>query len=116
MSPWTASPTSSGRSPATGSPAPSQACSPPFASRRCPHSGWTRPPRSGSQRADGLPDHGRDPLTQPDRIETVIRTAAAHDVETYTLFALRDGDSSRDELWHQFGVLRSTTSPNPPST
>lgn len=63
--------------------------------------------------------------TGPDRpeeqqavvLESVIRTVHALRVELnvthWELFTLRDADSSKDDLFHRFGVLRDDYSPKP---
>lgn len=66
--------------------------------------GWpTGPDRSEQQQAAVL--------------ETVIRTVhrlrAELNVTHWQLFTLRDADSSKDDLFHRFGVLRSDYSPKP---
>jgi len=53
----------------------------------------------------------RDERTQADRIETVVRTAAKHGITGYTLFSLRDSDSTVADLYHQFGIMRSDYTP-----
>ncbi|MFB9235577.1 hypothetical protein ACFFWC_08500 [Plantactinospora siamensis] len=66
--------------------------------------GWpTGPDRSEEQQAAVL--------------ETIIRTAhrlrGELNVTHWQLFTLRDADSSKDDLFHRFGVLRSDYSPKP---
>lgn len=50
-------------------------------------------------------------------IETVIRALhrdrGTYNIARYTLFALRDASSHRDDIWHQFGVLRDDYTPKP---
>lgn len=66
--------------------------------------GWpTGPDRSESRQADVL--------------ETVLRAVDARREELHVthweLFTLRDADSSKDDLFHRFGVLRDDYSPKP---
>jgi hypothetical protein len=46
-------------------------------------------------------------------IRAVHRHRAAYNVARYTLFALRDASSHRDDIWHQFGVLRDDYTKKP---
>jgi hypothetical protein len=46
-------------------------------------------------------------------IRTVHRLRAELNVTHWQLFTLRDADSAKDDLFHQFGVLRSDYSPKP---
>jgi hypothetical protein len=46
-------------------------------------------------------------------IRTVHRLRAELNVTHWQLFTLRDADSSKDDLFHRFGVLRSDYSPKP---
>jgi hypothetical protein len=46
-------------------------------------------------------------------IRTVDRLRAELNVTHWQLFTLRDADSSKDDLFHRFGVLRSDYSPKP---
>ncbi|CAG7607723.1 hypothetical protein PAESOLCIP111_00988 [Paenibacillus solanacearum] len=68
---------------------------------------------------------GRNPFVQAERsyerqaavLETVIRTVdrlreELH-ITQYVLFGLRDADSSKDDLFHQFGIVRDDYSPKP---
>jgi len=68
---------------------------------------------------------GKNPLINRERsyehqatvLETVIRTI--YDLRTeltishYELFGLRDADSSKDDLFHQYGIMRDDYSPKP---
>lgn len=60
---------------------------------------------------------GRSPEQQADVLETVLRAVAARrqelNVTHWELFTLRDADSSNDDLFHQFGVLRDDYTPKP---
>jgi hypothetical protein len=60
---------------------------------------------------------GRSPAQQADVLETVLRAVHARrdelGVTHWELFTLRDADSSNDDLFHQFGVLRDDYSPKP---
>lgn len=60
---------------------------------------------------------GRSPARQADVLETVLRAVHARrgefGVTHWELFTLRDADSSNDDLFHQFGVLRDDYSPKP---
>jgi hypothetical protein len=68
---------------------------------------------------------GKNPLTQIDRpydqqakvLETVIRTVyqlreELH-ISHYELFGLRDADSTKEDLFHQFGIMRDDYTPKP---
>ncbi|GAA2470023.1 hypothetical protein [Winogradskya humida] len=61
------------------------------------------------------PDRPED--QQAEVLETIIRTVhrlrAELNVTHWQLFTLRDADSSKDDLFHRFGVLRSDYSPKP---
>lgn len=46
-------------------------------------------------------------------IRTLHRLRAELNVTHWQLFTLRDADSTKDDLFHQFGVLRSDYSPKP---
>ena len=46
-------------------------------------------------------------------VRTVYRLRAALNVTHWQLFTLRDADSTKDDLFHRFGVLRSDYSPKP---
>ncbi|KLU63760.1 hypothetical protein DEAC_c43280 [Desulfosporosinus acididurans] len=50
-------------------------------------------------------------------IETVIRTIynLRHElnISHYELFGLRDADSSKDDLFHQYGIMRDDYTPKP---
>jgi hypothetical protein len=50
-------------------------------------------------------------------LEAVLRAVAARrrelNVTHWELFTLRDADSSRDDMFHQFGVLRDDYEPKP---
>jgi len=68
---------------------------------------------------------GKNPITNIERpyerqssvLETVIRTI--YDLRTeltishYELFGLRDANSSKDDLFHQYGIMRDDYSPKP---
>jgi hypothetical protein len=60
---------------------------------------------------------GRSPGQQADVLETVLRGVHARreelNVTHWELFTLRDADSSNDDMFHQFGVLRDDYSPKP---
>jgi hypothetical protein len=60
---------------------------------------------------------GRPEEQQAAVLETVVRTVhrlrAELNITHWQLFTLRDADSSRDDLFHRFGVLRSDYSPKP---
>ena len=60
---------------------------------------------------------GRSPEQQADVLETVLRAVAARreelNVTHWELFTLRDADSSNDDLFHQFGVMRDDYTPKP---
>ena len=60
---------------------------------------------------------GRSPERQAATLETVIRTVharrAALNIAGYELFDLRDADSSRPNLFCQFGLLRDDYEPKP---
>jgi hypothetical protein len=60
---------------------------------------------------------GRAPEQQADVLETILRAVHARreelNVTHWELFTLRDADSTRDSLFHQFGVLRDDYSPKP---
>jgi hypothetical protein len=59
----------------------------------------------------------RSPEQQADVLETVLRAVAARreelNVTHWELFTLRDADSSNDDLFHQFGVMRDDYTPKP---
>lgn len=50
-------------------------------------------------------------------LETVIRTIYELRLELnishYELFGLRDADSSKEDLFHQYGIMRDDYSPKP---
>ena len=50
-------------------------------------------------------------------LEEVIRTIFSLrqelNITHYELFGLRDADSSKDDLFHQFGILKDDYSPKP---
>jgi hypothetical protein len=54
---------------------------------------------------------------QADALETVLRAVHARrdelNVTHWELFTLRDADSSSDDMFHQFGVLRDDYTPKP---
>ena len=54
---------------------------------------------------------------QAEVLETIIRTVHEHrqtfNITRYELFHLRDADSSRDDIFYQFGILRDDYSPKP---
>ncbi|MGA8944023.1 MAG: hypothetical protein WB502_15115, partial [Thermoactinomyces sp.] len=68
---------------------------------------------------------GKNPFTNKDRsfkrqsevLETVIRTIYKLRQELhithYELFGLRDADSSKNDLFHQFGIMRDDYTPKP---
>jgi hypothetical protein len=60
---------------------------------------------------------GRGPEQQADVLETILRAVHARreelNVTHWELFTLRDADSSKDGLFHQFGVLRDDYTPKP---
>jgi hypothetical protein len=60
---------------------------------------------------------GRSPGQQADVLEAVLSAVAARryelNVTHWELFTLRDADSSNDDMFHQFGVLRDDYSPKP---
>jgi hypothetical protein len=61
------------------------------------------------------PDRSED--RQADVLGTILRSVDAHRDELHVthweLFALRDADSTRDSLFHRFGVLRDDYTPKP---
>jgi hypothetical protein len=60
---------------------------------------------------------GRSEARQADVLEVVLRAVHARagelGVTHWELFALRDADSSKDDLFHNFGVLRDDYTPKP---
>jgi hypothetical protein len=50
-------------------------------------------------------------------LETVILTiynlSQELNISHYELFGLRDADSSKDDLFHQYGIMRDDYSPKP---
>ncbi|KYD15796.1 hypothetical protein [Saccharococcus caldoxylosilyticus] len=68
---------------------------------------------------------GKNPFTGKDRsyehqsevLETIIRTVyklrQELNITHYELFGLRDADSSKDDLFHQFGIMRDDYTPKP---
>ena len=68
---------------------------------------------------------GKHPFTKLERsyqrqsevLEKVIRTIhglrTTYHVSQYTLFGLRDADTSQDDLFHQYGILKDDYSPKP---
>ncbi len=50
-------------------------------------------------------------------METVIQTVYGLrnelNISHYELFGLRDADSSKDDLFHQYGIMRDDYSPKP---
>ena len=68
---------------------------------------------------------GKNPVANIERsyerqsavLETVIRTIynlrMEFNISHYELFGLRDADSSKDDLFHQFGIMRDDYSPKP---
>jgi hypothetical protein len=54
---------------------------------------------------------------QADALETLVRGVHAVrdelNVTHWELFTLRDADSSKDDLFHQFGILRDDYTPKP---
>jgi hypothetical protein len=59
----------------------------------------------------------RSPEHQADALEAIVRSvhAARSDLNVthWELFTLRDADSNKDDLFHQFGILRDDYSPKP---
>ena len=59
----------------------------------------------------------RSEARQAEVLETIVRTVhrlrAELNVTHWELFTLRDADSSKDDMFHRFGVLRSDYSPKP---
>jgi hypothetical protein len=59
----------------------------------------------------------RSPQRQADALETLVRSvhAVRHELNVthWELFTLRDADSSVDDLFHQFGILRDDYTPKP---
>jgi hypothetical protein len=62
-------------------------------------------------------DSTRPAARQAEVLETVIRAVHEHrgtyNVARYTLFALRDANSSVNSFWQQFGVMRHDYTPKP---
>jgi hypothetical protein len=62
----------------------------------------------------------RTPERQSEVLETVIQTAyRLHrelNISHYILFGLRDADSSKEDLFHQFGITRDDYTPKPAYT
>lgn len=60
---------------------------------------------------------GRGEAAQADVLEAILRAVHARagelNVTHWELFTLRDADSSKDDLFHNFGVLRDDYSPKP---
>jgi hypothetical protein len=60
---------------------------------------------------------GRSESRQADVLESVLRAVDARASELgvthWELFTLRDADSSKDDLFHNFGILRDDYSPKP---
>ena len=60
---------------------------------------------------------GRNESRQADVLESVLRCVDARaselNVTHWELFTLRDADSSKDDLFHNFGILRDDYSPKP---
>lgn len=60
---------------------------------------------------------GRSPERQAGAIEAIIRAVDAHradyNVEGYTMFSLRDADSSNSDVFAQFGILYDDYTPKP---
>jgi hypothetical protein len=60
---------------------------------------------------------GRSEARQADVLETVLKAVNARRAELnvthWELFTLRDADSSKDDMFHRFGILRSDYSPKP---
>lgn len=54
---------------------------------------------------------------QTEVLETVVRTIynlrQELNISHYELFGLRDADSSKDDLFHQYGIMRDDYSPKP---
>ncbi|MBE7179244.1 MAG: hypothetical protein INR69_22775, partial [Mucilaginibacter polytrichastri] len=54
---------------------------------------------------------------QAEALETIIRTVYAHretfNISGYELFDLRDADSSQENIFYQFGLLRDDYAPKP---
>jgi hypothetical protein len=59
----------------------------------------------------------RSPQRQAEVLERVIRTVHRRrhelNITHYVLFGLRDADSSKADLFHQFGILHDDYSPKP---
>lgn len=68
---------------------------------------------------------GKNPMTNIERtyerqatvletiISTVYRLRSELNISHYQLFGLRDADSSKEDLFHQFGIMRDDYSPKP---
>jgi hypothetical protein len=60
---------------------------------------------------------GRSPEQQADALEAVLRAVHARrdelNVTHWELFTLRDADSSNDDMFYQFGILRDDYTPKP---
>jgi hypothetical protein len=68
---------------------------------------------------------GKNPVANIERsykqqskvLETIIRTIynlrLELNISHYELFGLRDADSSKEDLFHQYGILRDDYSPKP---
>ena len=50
------------------------------------------------------------------RAQTVRRLADELNITHYILFGLRDADSSKPDLFHQFGIMRDDYTPKPAYT
>ncbi|GIP11639.1 hypothetical protein J1TS5_38090 [Paenibacillus macerans] len=46
-------------------------------------------------------------------IHTVYRLRMEFGISHYVLFGLRDADSSKPDLFHQFGIMRDDYTPKP---
>jgi hypothetical protein len=49
-------------------------------------------------------------------VQTVRRLADELNITHYVLFGLRDADSSKPDLFHQFGIMRDDYTPKPAYT
>ncbi|MBV9871956.1 MAG: hypothetical protein JO214_15175 [Frankiaceae bacterium] len=79
-------------------------------SLRVTENGWPTGvnPMTGAVRSDAQ---------QATVIETIVRTvhglARSHNITHYMLFGLRDADSAKSDLFHQFGIMRDDYTPKP---
>ena len=83
---------------------------PPSVSIRVTENGWPTGanPFTGATRTDERQSEVIDAV-----IRTVHRLAGELNITQYTLFGLRDADSSKLDLFHNFGVLRDDYTPKP---